>query len=94
MRGSRSPRSSGPTPEQLKEQHKVRQVREKKSDRKEINTSAPLELDEHAEDKWREREPNLTGLTSEFDLTMFRLAQAEASAKYVIPTKKFKALKS
>lgn len=46
-------------------------------------TSAPAEFDENAEDKWREREPNLTGLTSEYDLALFRASQAEASTKYV-----------
>ena len=44
--------------------------------------SVPAELDENAEDKWREREPNLTGLTSEFDLELFRSSQAEACSKY------------
>ena len=61
----------------------MRQARAVKSERKEINTSAPAELDENAEDKWREREPNLTGLTSEYDLALFRASQAEASSKYV-----------
>jgi histone acetyltransferase MYST2 len=83
VRTPRSPRSSGPTSEQLKEQQKVRQARAQKSERKEIDTSAPAELDENAEDKWREREPNLTGLTSEYDLALFRASQAEASTKYV-----------
>ncbi|XP_046449731.1 histone acetyltransferase KAT7-like isoform X2 [Daphnia pulex] len=82
VRTPRSPRSSGPTSEQLKEQQKVRQARAQKSERKEIDTSAPAELDENAEDKWREREPNLTGLTSEYDLALFRASQAEASTKY------------
>ena len=61
----------------------MRQARAQKSERKDINTSAPAELDENAEDKWREREPNLTGLTSEYDLALFRASQAEASTKYV-----------
>ncbi|XP_045033302.1 histone acetyltransferase KAT7 isoform X1 [Daphnia magna] len=82
VRTPKSPRSSGPTSEQLKEQQKVRQARAQKSERKEIVTSAPAELDENAEDKWREREPNLTGLTSEYDLALFRASQAEASTKY------------
>lgn len=83
MRGARSPRPSGPTAEQLKEQQKFRQLRQQMSEKKvmEIPTTAEL-LDESAEDKWREREPNLTGLTSEYDLELFRAAQAEASSKY------------
>lgn len=89
VRTPKSPRSSGPTSEQLKEQQKVRQARAQKSERKEIVTSAPAELDENAEDKWREREPNLTGLTSEYDLALFRASQAEASTKYVIFLSKY-----
>lgn len=52
------------------------------SERVEISTSVPAELDQNAEDKWREREPNLTGLTSELDLQLFRASVAEASIKY------------
>ena len=85
VRTPRSPRAVGPTAEQIKEQQRVRQLRMQMSERQEINTSAPVELDENAEDKWREREPNLTGLTSDYDLELFRASQAEASFKYVYP---------
>ena len=79
----RSPRNSGPTADQTKEQQNLRQARTEMSDRKIFPTPTTTELlDESAEDKWREREPNLTGLTSEYDLELFRSAQAEASAKY------------
>ena len=84
MRTPRSPRPSGPTSEQTKELQKLRQARTVKSDRKEFATSVPHELEEaNAEDKWREMEPNLTGLTSEYDLALFRASQAEASTKLV-----------
>lgn len=62
----------------------MRQIRSQLSQRQDINTLVPVELaDDNAEDKWREREPNLTGLTSEFDLELFRTSQAEASFKNV-----------
>lgn len=83
VRTARSPRATGPTNEQLKEQQRVRQMRSQMSERKEFDSSLPLELSGDAEDKWREREPNLTGITSEFDLELFRASQAEASFKYV-----------
>ena len=85
VRTPRSPRPSGPTAEQTKEVQKLRQARLVKSDRKDFATSvpAPEMEDENAEDKWREREPNLTGLTSEYDLALFRASQAEASSKCV-----------
>jgi len=82
VRTARSPRATGPTNEQLKEQQRVRQMRSQMSERKEFDSSLPLELSGDAEDKWREREPNLTGITSEFDLELFRASQAEASFKY------------
>lgn len=83
----RSPRNSGPTAEQTKELAKFRQARTQMSEKQDfpIPTTAEV-LDESAEDKWREREPNLTGLTSEYDLELFRSAQAEAAAKYVRET--------
>lgn len=85
LRTPRSPRHSGPTSEQTKELQRFRQSRTEKSERKEIEVPTAAELlDESAEDKWREREPNLTGLTSEYDLELFRSAQAEACSKLVL----------
>lgn len=82
LRTPRSPRHSGPTSEQTKELQRFRQSRTEKCERKEIEVPTAAELlDESAEDKWREREPNLTGLTSEYDLELFRSAQAEACSK-------------
>ena len=86
VRTPRSPRATGPTSEQLKEQQRVRHVRSQTSQRKDSDVVAQsiVELSVNAEeDKWREREPNLTGLTSDYDLELFRASQAEASFKYV-----------
>jgi len=85
VRTPRSPRATGPTSEQLKEQQRVRHVRSQTSQRKDSDVVAQsiVELSVNAEeDKWREREPNLTGLTSDYDLELFRASQAEASFKY------------